>query len=119
MKLIVTQLLPSRGSHPDIEITSFYLQAYDIVKIQQSNRFIRGGRGHYDPQAVSDHGTVMLWSPSSPSQMHIQPFTLFTLLFVGSPDCGLQISPAFSFNLNNQQSTAALKDQKLSYVPQL
>lgn len=75
MKLIVILLSQSRGSHRDGGIISFYLYAYKIAKIQQSNKSISRGRGNYEPQAVSDHGTVMLWGPISSSQMHMQTFT--------------------------------------------
>lgn len=101
MKLIVIQPSQSRSSHSDVEVTSFYLYAHEIAKIQQSNKFISGGRGNHDPPAVSDHGIITLWSPISPSQMHMQPFTLFTPFFVDSPDCGLQVSPSCSFNLKS------------------
>lgn len=95
---MVILLLSSRGSHHDVAITSLYLYAGEIAKIQQSNAFPNGGRGDCDPWAVCGHRTVTLRSPSSPSQMHTCPFTLFTPWFVGCPDWALHVSCALSFN---------------------
>lgn len=111
MKLIVIQLSQSRGSQPGVEITSFHLCVYEIANIQKSNKFISGGRGNYDPQAVPDHGTVTLWSPTSPSQIEMQQFTLFIPLFVPWIAGCKSVLP--SHLIWSQLFTAAVKDQHL------